>query len=329
MTARRTWSAFAILLLSACGPGRVAWQPRTVSGEGALVVLGTTAPIRTRPDVRAPLVPLSAASPLTRFGEALHSFRLLRSRGGWAELETLGPDAGTCAAPPSMLTPFRLLIYVREESLRPVTRMEVERRFPDGTSAFLARGVPVERVRGQTHRVHFGRLAFPLTLRPENIGTRYLPSHFVPREPMGQLDPETLAASAVGLGGQRVEAPPETLLPVHGVEPAGLRENVTVHSSCGTLTLQAPEGRVEERSLLLGVASEEPVAWVRAGADARWPDGRAAGDVREDTGLGAARDEAGCFGLLGWDDVTLCFDPSDISDAPPPERGLAGALSTP
>src|SRR5690606_35112865 len=74
-------SIVSVALLS-CGPPRAGWQPRLdLEGPAAYAVVWLGSPLRTRPDVRAPIVDLAAGVAREPWARgALASFRVRRSR---------------------------------------------------------------------------------------------------------------------------------------------------------------------------------------------------------------------------------------------------------
>ena len=172
-------AALAAALAVGCAPARRSWVPtRPVAREAltAYAVVWSGTPLHVAPDRRAAVVQLPS--------EGYVPMRVLRERDGWAYLETLGEPADAhCAEGLPALEPFRLRLYAPASALVPVTAREIDQRFDDETAIHLARGVPLERLRGGLYRAHPGHATLVIGLSGADVGTRYLASPPIERPP--------------------------------------------------------------------------------------------------------------------------------------------------
>ncbi|MEZ4336131.1 MAG: hypothetical protein R3B82_05840 [Sandaracinaceae bacterium] len=333
------------LLALGCGPQRVRWEPQPTTPDASsfgLVWVGT--PFHLAPDPRAPTVSLAppGAALAPWLGDTFVPVRVLAERRGWARVETLGPDAAAHCVPEAPgIRPFRLRLYIESRALSQLTVREVGQRFDDGTSAWIARGVPLERLpQPGFFRIRLGEMSTVLRLEPSAVGTRYLPSEPRPEAgpPAGRLSYDALRAGVPVLGQTgRVHssvAADDVLLT--SVEPLGAEALVTMTPRCAELRVRVPIHLVGgPADLLSGTATPEaPTApFVEPGTPIFWPGGREAGTVVERIGLDHEVEgdaERRCFGraLHGGEspNAVLCFRRADLGErgaAPAAARGLA------
>lgn len=337
---RRLGLALA-LLAAGCGPERVQWQPRpTPPDTSSFALVWTGATFRVAPDLRAPTVSLAPAGAdrAPWLGDTFVVVHVLRERRGWAEVETAGTATDAHCVPDAPgLRPFRLRLYVPSRALAQLTVREVVQRFEDGTSAWLARGVPLERLeRPGYYRVRLGALSTVLRLEPSEIGTRYLPSEAPPaaEPPAGRLDVAALRAGVPVLGqtGRVHSAVATADLPVASVEPRGSEALVVLRPRCAELRVRVPVHVVGEPPDLLSATpppAEAGPPFAEPGTPIFWPGGREAGSVTERVGLDHEVEgdaERRCFGraLDGGDTpgAVLCFRRADLGTPGAPAAGL-------
>ncbi len=338
-------------LLAGCAPGRRRWQPRDPVGDEPVTyaIVAASEPIYTAPSPRAPSLALAPPSRAAFTSARLAALRLLRTRGGWAELESPGvaPD-DACVAPLGALEGLRLRLFVPEGRLMPVTAREVRQTFADDTSVTLRRGVPLEPLAGTPlYRARLGGVSTVVRLGPTEVGSRYLPIGAPPPAPTpastGWLGPRTRSI-VVGQTGRLEREDPQLALPVYSLRPHGPSESlVELRPRCAVIEARVPNAEAGPTDLVLGalVADGEGGSrpTVEPGAEVYWGDGRPAGQVVTALRLAGdelpARDGRRCFAHPLWgafaasaeaSRVELCFDRAAVLD---PGAGLGARLAPP
>lgn len=338
-----------VMALASCGPSRRRWQPveGTHEGPATFVVLPYTTPLHTAPSERAPTVRLVANGRATPFlGRRLAVLRILRERGGWAELETPGPlDDGHCAGELGPLRALRLRVFAPASALVPVTTRAVSQTFADDTAITLERGVPVEPLPGTSlYRARLGALDAVVRLGVADSGTRYLtpPRHGPDGRPppVGHLSPRAFAVGGPILGqtGRVSMEDAQIAVPYYVARDRGPTESlVELRPRCAVLTVRVAREHLEGGALadLIGMSLPDSIALVGPGETVYWSDGREAGVTALELPLTderAERDGHRCFAhRLRADDaddaaVELCFDASAVRAA---GGGLGRQLSRP
>ncbi len=330
------------LLALGCGPSRVRWEPQPTAPEASsFALVSAGARFHVAPDPRAPAVALAppGAERAPWLADAFVVVRVLAEEDGWARVETLGaaPEAHCVPEAVPGLRPLRLRLYVESRALAALTVREVTQRFDDGTSIWLARGVPLERLsRDGFHRVRLGALSTVIRLAPSDVGQRYLPSEPRPAAvPAGRLALDALRAGVPILGqtGRVHSAEATEDVPLAAIEPRGSESIVVLAPRCAELSVRVPAHVVGEPPDALAATPEPaaPVAppWVEAGTEMFWPGGRDAGSVAERLALDRPIEDGSelrCFGrsLHGEDDpgIVLCFRRADVHEPGAAARGL-------
>lgn len=280
-----------------------------------MVASGTT--LHTRPDDAAPGPTLPTAA----------TFRRVRERGDWVELETVADPTRQCAAALAPPDGLRVRLFTRNTSLAQVLSRPLRLTGPEG-SLVVQPGVEVREGSRRTapaELVHAG-IRLVLVLAPSVGRDHPAPAAERMISRAERLAPGTRAALPDGVA---LEVQRDTNVYVRSRRSTIEGTRVTLATPCVSV-----EAEVSERAVLpvmeLDVEeAETPAAprWrLRRGARLRWPDGgnagRAAGAVRI-TDEGHENAGARCFHVplrvVGAAataaplDVELCADARDLT----------------
>lgn len=245
------------------------------------VAEGTT--LRTRADDSAPGVTVAGGS----------TFRRVRARGEWVEVETL---AGSRQCVPVLRTPrgMRLRFFVRASSVGPVLASSMSASGPQGSLAIE----PGVAVREGAELVHAG-LRLTLASAPTTAMDHPAPQTLRVPPSAERLAPGTRAVLPEGAS---VEVGRDVPVYVRSRRATGDGARVTVATPCVRFEAVVPEGAVlPALELDMEDRGDEPAGarWVvSAGARLRWADGSPAGRAATATRLtdeGRVSEGARCF----------------------------------
>ncbi len=306
---------FIAALSVACASSQRA--PARARPPQRFVMVAASSPLYAHPDDATPAVTVSTAS----------TFRRVRARGEWVELETVTDPARQCA--PALAPPegMRVRLFARASSLAQVLTRPLRLTGPEG-SLVVQPGVevrPGSRRTAPAELVHAG-MHLTLVLSPAVGRDHPAPSAERAITRAERLAPGTRATLPEGVS---LEVDRDTNVYVRARRSTVDGSRVTVASPCVSLESEVPERAVLPVMELDIDEAETPAAtrWtLRRGARLRWPDGSNGGRAESAVRLtDEGRETAGtrCFhvpmrvvGAASTTpplDVELCADARDLA----------------
>lgn len=282
--------------------------------------------------------------------QAAELFAVIEDKGDVIEVETLSKAqrrAHCVRRSSSLMGAARVRLFVQKSSLLPVLKRVYTETFEDGSGFSFSPGLPLAledngvavegsaRVIGAAHGI-----ARSIAVEPGQVGLSYSDaSPFLEaanKAAYKKLPPDT----TLWLDDRpllRVEELSEQLSYVRDDRNAGMnRTMVALSSTCvrivaRTLDLQIARSRIVEPKEALAATSEEPrrsqdvrLLGLRKGASLTWPDGKPAGEVRDEIWLNVdfeERDKRYCFALEANVDAPICVPRSSTVISKNSEEG--------
>lgn len=311
---RTSLLALSLLSIACASTQRTATRARPPQ---RFVMVAATSPLYAHPDDAAPAVTVSTAT----------TFRRVRARGEWIELETVSDPARQCA--PSLAPPdgMRVRLFARASSLSQVLTRPLRLTGPEGTLV-VQPGVEVRQGARRTAPAELVHAGMRLTLVLSPAVGRDHPAPAAERSitRAERLAPGTRATLPEGV---TLDVERDTNVYVRSRRSTVDGARVAVTSPCISLEAEVPERAVLPVMELDIDEAEAPsgARWtLRRGARLRWPDGSNGGRAESAVHISDEGREASgsrCFHVpmrvVGAAstapplDVELCADARDLT----------------
>ncbi len=296
-------------------------SPTRARPSQRFVVVSSGATLHARPDDASPSVTVPTSA----------TFRRVRARGDWVEVETVADPSRQCAAALSPPAGMRVRLYVRASSLAQVLARPLRLSGPEG-SLVVQPGVEAREGSRRTAPVELVHAGIHLTLVLVPAIGRDHPAPAAERSitRAERLAPGTRATLPDGVA---LEVLRDTNVYVRARRSTVEGTRVTLATPCIAAEAEVPERAVLPVMELDVDEAEAPSStrWtLRRGARLRWADGSPAGHA---AGLVRIADEGressgsrcfhvpmrvvGAAATAVVPDVELCADAVDVTRAPP------------